>query len=321
MGLTDEQQQIRSKGIGGSEIGAVVGASRYVSQFDIWLRKTGREAPREDNDYTTAGNDAEPGLIKRIERETGYWLIGTPDGSLTHRHPIHPIVIATPDALMSNGVRQAVAEVKAPHPRNTQEWGEAGTADIDPQYIPQVQWEMGCTGTSLAHVACFGWPTKLYVVPFHQRFFEVLVERAERFWRDHVETGKPPQIEATETAKAWLKHAYPGHVQGEWASADSDTEALVAELRLLKGEADLTKARRADIEVLLKAYIGDKEGLRSTHGSISYREQKGSTKTDWQALAEELRAPQDLIEKHTRIVRNSRRLVTPRDWKQGDSDE
>lgn len=45
--------------------------------------------------------------------------------------------------------------------------------------------------------------------------------------------------------------------------------------------------------------LAESEGCKADWGSVTYRNNKGSTKVDWAGLVEELRPPQELIEKYT----------------------
>ena len=47
----DEQWHLRRRlGIGGSEIGTILGLNKYQTPFDLWLIKTGRKTPDDLSD-------------------------------------------------------------------------------------------------------------------------------------------------------------------------------------------------------------------------------------------------------------------------------
>lgn len=93
----------RSKGITGTAAAAIMGASPYMSNVDLWEVKTGRKpAPVVDNDLAKYGQAAEKHLIalftldypqfevKHKEYDLRFhpeheWLIGSIDGELTDR--------------------------------------------------------------------------------------------------------------------------------------------------------------------------------------------------------------------------------------------
>ena len=63
----------RNKGVGGSELAAVLGLSPYETPYDVWLRKTGQSDPIEDNQYMKRGRILEPiiadGLVDLLKDE------------------------------------------------------------------------------------------------------------------------------------------------------------------------------------------------------------------------------------------------------------
>jgi predicted phage-related endonuclease len=49
----------RTSFLGGSDIGAILGVSKYRSAMDIWLEKTGKKVDRKDNFALRFGSFAE----------------------------------------------------------------------------------------------------------------------------------------------------------------------------------------------------------------------------------------------------------------------
>lgn len=62
----------RSKFIGGSDIGPILGLSRYRSPLEVWLEKTGREAKRVDSLPLRFGSFAEEFIASEYSRATGF---------------------------------------------------------------------------------------------------------------------------------------------------------------------------------------------------------------------------------------------------------
>lgn len=321
MSLTKEQQEARRGRVGSSEIAAIVGLSPWKSKFDIWTGHTGRAIELEQGAvHIKRGDRMEPVLIGWLGEDTG--LSATPN-KVVHVHPEIEVAAATPDAFLVSTTthERVIGEVKSPGWRMWDEWGSPGTAQIPEDYLCQVQWQMGVTGLNRAMLGADLAEFSVYEIRHNSKFFWAMVEEAERYWRNHVMADKPPKVEDTRYAKEWLKRTYPEHNPNEWAQADTHTNHLIAEWRRLKGIVGKHVKLLDGVRRELELFIGGREGIESAeYGRITYRKRKNGTATDWQAIAEELRAPQSLIEKHTRVVPGYRAMRAPKEWKMVDDE-
>jgi len=77
----------RTKYLGGSDIGAILGLSPYKTALDVWLEKTGKQANLVDNLPIRFGTYAESFVASEYARATGTTLIEYPK-AITH--PQHP---------------------------------------------------------------------------------------------------------------------------------------------------------------------------------------------------------------------------------------
>lgn len=81
----------RSKFIGGSDIGALLGLSRYRSPIDVWMEKTGKEIKSLDSLPLRFGSFAEEFVAREYSLATGFELIH--DQSI-YIHPKHSFMSA-----------------------------------------------------------------------------------------------------------------------------------------------------------------------------------------------------------------------------------
>lgn len=114
----------RSKGLGGSEISAVLGLNPFMSNVDLWMEKTGR-AKREDisdKPYVKYGHDAE-------EHIRALYALDFPDNQVFYSdnnswtNSDYPWALASLDGWLidSNG-RRGVLEIKTSEIQRDKDW-------------------------------------------------------------------------------------------------------------------------------------------------------------------------------------------------------
>ena len=305
--LTPEQQAIRQKGIGASEIAAVAGLSPWAKPIDIYLRKLGM-GEAIDSHHIDRGNFLEPAIIKWYAHK----YKRTVESSPTLQHPKHPIVIATPDAISTDehGVRRVV-EVKAPGFRTAREWGPAESDGVPDYYRCQVMWQMAATGLKEAEVVAFiDGDIQRYTVPWHQEFFDLMLRMAEEFWESHVVRRRPPDADGSTNYSEFNAQRFPESI----GTAFEDNTDETAEWAEMYGDA-CDKLKEIDdkkrlARQKLEAVIGTRQGIYGYWGKIHWRTVKSGERTDWQAVAKSLDAPESIIAQHTRIAKGYRSFKT-----------
>ena len=65
----------RKRGVGGSDVGKVLGVSEWGTAVDVWLEKTGRTAPVEQSEAMWFGNEMEDAVARRYAAETGVEVV------------------------------------------------------------------------------------------------------------------------------------------------------------------------------------------------------------------------------------------------------
>lgn len=139
-----------------------------------------------------------------------------------------------------------------------------------------------------------------------------LIEEAARWWRDHVVADTPPDPQSEDEARM----RWPGHVPGKVVELDTKTEDLLREYARVKAEMrDLEKDEK-DLRNRIIPALADADEIIGRDGAklATYRANKHSHRTDWQALAFELMRDSDeaerdsLINSHTEIRPGARVL-------------
>ena len=227
----------RPWGIGGSDIGAIVGLSPYRSAVDVWLDKVGRsDAPAREGIHLRFGHHLEPFVAKEYERVTGHTTTELPR---TLHHKIHPHLFAHVDRLVSKGggavtnsdgavCTDTLLECKTASAFMSDQWGPEWTDQVPPAYIAQCAWYMAITGCSEAHLAVLlgNSDFRVYRLLRDSELEAALMDAANNFWELNVLAEVPPEpISRLDVAKL-----YPREEQGAVLEAD---ESLLAQVRLL----------------------------------------------------------------------------------------
>lgn len=298
----------RRRGLGASDLPAVLGVSPWASPWSVWVDKVGLASDDDEpTDPMQLGLDLEPVIVAWFERRRrGLHVV---DRQRHFEHPTIPWALATPDGLVIEvGGDTAIAVFESKYDAGTR-WDE-----IPEHYWVQVQWQMFVTGLDHAFIAtmhlAFGHPRfEIYEVARDQRAIDRMARAAERFWMHHVVTGTPPPADghpATSAALAatWLDPvAVPAVALGELVSVVDELRELRAARKHL--DADITRD-----ENLLKAALGcHTEGVVDGQVVVSWRPQDRHG-LDTRALAAD---HPDLAERYVRVTQQRvLRLHTPR---------
>lgn len=186
--MTDLDLNVRTKGIGGSEIASILGMNQYSSPYKVWLEKTGRQENNVQNKFTDAGNILENAVSDFFVFKTNHRVIKASAVQKTYVHPKYPFAIGTPDRryIANSRVGKGVLECKT-----TQKMYD----DIDMAWFCQLQWYLGILGLSYGSVAWLerGLDFKYKEYEYDKEFFEYLIDSASTFWNDNVLKDIPPE--------------------------------------------------------------------------------------------------------------------------------
>jgi putative phage-type endonuclease len=245
---TSEWHELRADGIGGSEIGTILGLNPWESPYYLWASKTGQIPPKVlDSFAVKLGNFLEPVIIEKIIPDAHPdWYLETVG---TYQHPTIPYLHANPDAVALIDGEWVVVEIKTS--RNYFQ-------TLPPHYEAQTRHYMNVLGLKRAVV--IGLVGMDYVEFWleHDEFeAQVIEQRAAEFWQGVVDCVAPtfdgaestyeavremhPDIDGTEVEIDWLHQL--GNAQTEFDEAE-------AKLRKLKSETlnCMGKAQHAYIE-------------------------------------------------------------------------
>jgi putative phage-type endonuclease len=151
---------LRAKSLGGSDIGAVLGLSKYRSAVDVWIEKTGRSESHADSLPLRFGSFAESFVASEYALATGLSLIHHesafihPDNSYMHGH-VDRFICSSPTLFSekSDLLADRILECKTANPFTAHEWGDVGTDQVPLPYLVQCAWYLAITGLEHADLA------------------------------------------------------------------------------------------------------------------------------------------------------------------------
>lgn len=304
MTLTDKQLALRKSGIGASEIGAIAGLNPWKTAIDVWADKLDL-VERRDSEASSWGHRLEPVVAEAWAERFNVPLsaLRTCDSLV---HPQEAWVLATPDRLVEHEGRVSNLEIKTLGHRQAHRWGEEGTDQIPEEYLAQTQWQMLVIRAALnikvelTYVAALigGQELRSYVVPYDPALAGDLVDIGRDFWTRHVLTKEPPPVADSRRAAEYLAARYPRH-EKPLLIADAAGRKALEHLRAAREAFDLAEAEKVAAEVAVKDLLKDAEGIESEVGKVTWKASKDRASTNWEAVAKEAGASDEIIRKHT----------------------
>lgn len=204
----------RTQGVGGSEVAALLGISKWESRFSLWHRKQGLLGPKQQTPEMEAGRRLEPAICRKFADEHPEFRVMRAG---TYRSRLRPFQMANPDRLAFDAcpcgenpcdhpvpaVPAAILEAKfALFP---DEWGEPGTDQIPPYYRVQNRWYLDTFGIRRCYTQVFIGSTgefREYVVEHDESEAVVMRQMAAEFMDSIRDQIRPAIDEHSETYEA-----------------------------------------------------------------------------------------------------------------------
>ena len=284
----------RLTGLGGSDIGAILGLNPWRSPFQVYLEKVGEAAPFEGNLQTRFGTYAEEFVAQEYCHQTGQRVQRfTP----MLRHPTAPLIghvdrLVIPDGAKRASHRQEIRtdlglEAKTASAFATgrgSDWGESGTDQCPEAYLIQAASYMALTGCPRWDVAVlFGnQEFRIYHLARDLELEAMILDEAARFWTDHVLARVPPDP----TSEAEARQRWPRHSEGLVLEADDALLVMLQHLADTKRRGKELADEEQALKDLILPLLKDSDSVRRGEMSLAtYRANKDSQRTDWQRVA------------------------------------
>lgn len=281
----------QKKALGGSDIAAIMGASKYASAYDVWLRVTGRH-DKGDNEILKRGRRFEP-VVRQIAEEDLNLRIRLCEPIVKTYNGV--MLRASVDGLIDNqdGTVE-IFEAKTSNEFMRHQWGDEAPL----AYQLQIQWYMMMYASSKAHlVALIGLDdVRHYTIEADVGLQRRMMEAAQAFWRNHVETDSAPPMSAT--AGEYLDDKYPV-TDGGQIEATEEIEAVVDELCDVRRDLKELEEREEKLKNTLKDYIGEAKTLKTQFATVTWSASQTREVVDYKAILKEANVSGDIIQRHT----------------------
>lgn len=281
--LTAEQKAMRRTGIGGSEIAAIFGESRFAAPFDVWLAKV-HDWEQPETEDMLRGTFLEPAIANWYAHRFGH------DASRlrpcdTLRHRVHEWALCTSDRLVTAPTgKERILSIKAPR-RGGDDWGEPGTDNVPGEYLLQLQWEWAIHASHGLHLdetmdlaAIIDGELAVFHVQADRELQGWLLQAAGAWWQRHVVGGTPPSLDGSSQAKAWLKSRFPKD-DNSARSATPTEQGLLIELEFAESEFEAANQRFDDLANQLRQSMGSTSRLSGSNGYVTWKTDKRGNKS------------------------------------------
>lgn len=231
--------------IGGSDVAAILGLSRYRTPYEVWDEKKNGNNPFTGNQFTEWGTRLEPVIIQKFQDDNEVEVF---DNNKKFIHPDYPFLGCHPDGLFKKKGETKLLEVKTVGSNAYKHWGN----DLPLEYYCQVQHNMMVTFTKSAVFAYFVLDDRFYdeiTINYDTEYIAKQMDFLIDWWTRYVEGDEIPTKIVTDYEKD----------SPEKSIVEADEDALNAynNLVTIKGKIKDLADLKDTYEVKLKEKIGE----------------------------------------------------------------
>lgn len=194
-----EWHELRASGVGGSQVGAIMGLNPWESAFSLWAKQLGLIEDRASSLAMRAGN-----FFERPVKE--FWLTENPGWTLfetgTWQSKQYPWCHANPDGILvdENG-ELVLLEIKT---------SRYPMGELPAHYRAQVLWYLWILGLKRAKLVAWvsGSEFEEFDIVFDQFEADVMFAAVKRWW-DCVESGEQPEWDGSTATYEIVRQLHP----------------------------------------------------------------------------------------------------------------
>lgn len=241
---TSEWHEARADGIGGSEVGTIMGLNPYESAYSLHLKKTGQIPTPELNSFAVwRGSAYEAPLLDyfaSLHPELEIFTTGTyQDKTLPYLH-------ANPDAIARNRNTGTLSIVEVKTARSYWDNG------VPLHYQAQVMHYMDILDIKQAFViGDVGSTWYEALIPYDGFLAQVQRDRATQFWSGVV-NGIEPEWDGSQATYEAVRYLHP-EIDDEEVEIDGGHQLVLAQVAFEEAEAELTKHKSEVLKLMGRA--------------------------------------------------------------------
>lgn len=275
----------RQTGIGGSDVAAILGLSRYKSALDVYNDKVGEVSDSEQSQAAYWGTQLEDIVAKEFQKRTGMkvqkvnsqlsrdgWMHANIDRAVVNPELSGNVRVLDEDKQLETGrllTTDAILECKTASSFIADQWGPSQEAEIVAgkavvghkipiYYETQVQWYMGVTGATRCYVAALlgGQDFRIYCVARDNDVIDALQSQCREFWYQNVLAQVPPAPATQEEVQKLFAQD-----DGEMIEATNEVAADIGELRNLTERIKELEGEQKVVKDRICSALGEKTGF------------------------------------------------------------
>lgn len=244
---SSEWHELRSKGIGGSQVGTILGLNQWESAYTLWAKLSGKIPESfEQNEKMYWGTVLEPVIRDEWAKqnpefeifETGTWADD-------YRH-------ANPDGILKLGDDYGLLEIKTAGYK----WDV-----VPPQYVAQCQWYMHLLGLKWCKLVVLfqGNALETYDLDYDEEFSKTMVARVQDFW-DGVKSDFAPNWDGSESTYQTVRVMHPDIVDDEVELGQLGVTLLLKQAALDFAQEEMNQIKSIILDLMDKAKYGLVDG-------------------------------------------------------------
>ena len=324
-----EWLKARRSGIGGSDVGVIVGVSNWRTPVQLWQDKLGESEENEEETKSLYwGKQLENLVAKEFQTRMGMkvqrvnqmirtgengWMIANIDRAIVNPAISGNVRVIDEEKVAENDGRRittdAILECKTAHAFAASEWGPTqeyeikknqlvSEHEIPPTYEAQVQWYMAITGAAVCYLAVLigGNDFRVYHIQRNEELIKALIEECHKFWTENVLANKAPEPKNLKDVKRLFKVD-----DGEMIEASNDIAADIGEFVSLKEKTKALEEQQKALATKIANALGD--GLGFNINGIKALTFKTQTRRDVDSVRLRKEEPA-LYQKYLKVTTN-----------------
>lgn len=254
--MTPAQLELRRGLITATDAAAICSTNPWRTAYDVYADKKGSGPRFEGNARTRMGHRLEPIILASMREEHGWGLVANAE---THVDSILPWLGATPDAFEYDQYAYpvGVGECKAVGADN-RDWSDL---EIPDYVLVQVTVQMHVSRVKRARVGkLVGTDLATYTVELDPDLDTAILERCDRFRREHLDRNVPPPVDGSDAATRMLAGLFP-RSQKRYVELTPELDLWAKDYLEVKAAIKTQETYLEKIEQKFKLALADAEGV------------------------------------------------------------